>query len=772
MECLNAICATTPGEKRERTPHLKCLNTIQSKLILLLVVALVPVALLHASIYYKHFEEQRAQAIQTNLTVARAVAATFAEFVSDLSRQEQVIGSAIAVLPLSDREVYWLLEMGKLQKGLIPGLAWADVYGRIVAATDPTVVGMDLNDRRYYQEISSGKDWALSNLVASKITGRPHVIVARGIREEDGALKGVVITPLIPEQLNRILGLERIAPGCSIIFLDGNGNTVYSHSEKPQGESGWLRNLPFLKEARAGNDVATEMSGEDDKKHFVALTAVSGTGWVIAAGRPASDAISPIVSFLWYEAGIFGLVAIPSLMICLTISKKIVLPIKALREQALSFEHGESTPGIDIGGPVELQDLAQVFKSMNARIRARQEALRRSRDSLEIRVYERTQELKETLESLRKEIDERAQAEARISEGKALLQTAFNGISEPLMMLGNDMAIKIINECCHRYYGISSSQDVIGKPCYEGFRGRTSPCENCPVLSAISGEGPTTVERSGLFDPDAIEQVVTYPIREGAKGDSGAIVRICNITEKVKIQKQMIRADRLASLGQLSGGIAHEIRNPLMGISLFTDLLGDGEKFSRTREELKILDEIKDNTRKISGIIKRVLDFAKPSDTNFAELELAPLIQNTVKLWHHKMRGGSNGLKIAIEDALPYIHGDAIEIQQVVTNLIRNAFEAVPSEGKIEVDVFAGKLSCTKNRPAVIIEIRDNGPGISAEHRNSLFNPFFTTKATGTGLGLSIAHQIVARHGGMISFESTRGVGTTFRVEFPVPVRS
>jgi signal transduction histidine kinase len=248
-------------------------------------------------------------------------------------------------------------------------------------------------------------------------------------------------------------------------------------------------------------------------------------------------------------------------------------------------------------------------------------------------------------------------------------------------------------------------------------------------------------------------------------------VRVCDITEKVKIQKLMIHADRLASLGQLSGGIAHEIRNPLMGISLFVDVLWDVEKFSRTSHELKILDEIKCNP-KINGIIKRVLDFAKQSDTKFAELDPAPLIQDAVQLWKHSVLGGSNGLKISVEDGLPYIQGDAVEIQQVIANLLQNAFEAVPSEGRIDVNVFTGNSSFNKNRIAVIMEIKDSGQGIAAEHVKSIFNPFFTTKEMGTGLGLFISHQIVTRHGGMISFESTLGAGTTFRVEFPALPRS
>jgi len=124
-------------------------------------------------------------------------------------------------------------------------------------------------------------------------------------------------------------------------------------------------------------------------------------------------------------------------------------------------------------------------------------------------------------------------------------------------------------------------------------------------------------------------------------------------------------------------------------------------------------------------------------------------------------------LKLLVEDGLAEVLGDSIEIQQVLTNLIQNALEAMEQGGTLTVSAKNGVLSFDRKRRAVVLEVRDSGSGIPLEQQKSIFNPFFTTKHTGTGLGLAISHRIVTRHGGLISFESEPEVGTTFTVELP-----
>jgi signal transduction histidine kinase len=132
------------------------------------------------------------------------------------------------------------------------------------------------------------------------------------------------------------------------------------------------------------------------------------------------------------------------------------------------------------------------------------------------------------------------------------------------------------------------------------------------------------------------------------------------------------------------------------------------------------------------------------------------------------MRNAEIKLELSLDEDLPTIFGDVIGIQQVVNNLVQNGVEALDGGGSLQISTQNGMSSFYENRPVVIMSVEDNGPGIAQDLEEKIFNPFFTTKSTGTGLGLSISHQIIERHGGVISCTSNQGQGTTFTVELPV----
>ena len=368
-----------------------------------------------------------------------------------------------------------------------------------------------------------------------------------------------------------------------------------------------------------------------------------------------------------------------------------------------------------------------------------------------------------------RDITKRKRAEEKVNQAKILLQSVFDGISEPLMMVEKDLRVKVLNQAALRYFRVNSTDKAIGRTCYELTDGRCQQCDQCALNLAISKDKTVDFERRGLFDPDRIEHVTVYPLDEADGGIAGAIIHIGDLTETRKLEQHMTRVDRLSSLGQLSAGIAHEIRNPLAGINLFVDVLTDEEKFQRTGQELEILGEIKSNIKKIDGIIKRVLDFSRQSVSPTREkMDVNLLIDDTVKLWRSAMTKTGIVLKLFTAKDLPELRGDAIEFQQVLNNLLQNAVDAMSQGGTLSIGACKGLFSLDKNRQAVIISIEDTGPGIPVEHRGSIFNPFYTTKPGGTGLGLAICHRIVSRHGGTIFYESTTNVGTTFQIEFPI----
>jgi PAS domain S-box-containing protein len=369
---------------------------------------------------------------------------------------------------------------------------------------------------------------------------------------------------------------------------------------------------------------------------------------------------------------------------------------------------------------------------------------------------------------INRDITKRKEAEANIVRAKVLLQAVFDGISDPLLLIDKYATVAMLNEAARKYFKVTGSEEAVGRRCYDLAFGKGSPCDRCGVIPAmIEGKKSTFEREEGLFDPERIEQVTVYPLEEAVSGIPGAIVRIGDITESRNIEKHLMQVDRLSSLGLVAGGIAHEIRNPLQGVSLFIDVLSDEEKFHRTTQELDILEEMKISIKKIDGIIRRVLHFSKQSVTISQKLEVGTLIEEGLRLWRTKLMESGIRIRFSVAENHPEVLGDPVEIQQVLTNLVQNALEAMENDGVLDIIVENGTLSFDKIRPAVIVKVGDSGPGIRLDLQKNVFKPFFTTKHTGTGLGLAISHRIISRHGGLLSFSSSPGVGTTFTIELP-----
>lgn len=227
-----------------------------------------------------------------------------------------------------------------------------------------------------------------------------------------------------------------------------------------------------------------------------------------------------------------------------------------------------------------------------------------------------------------------------------------------------------------------------------------------------------------------------------------------------KTEAQLIRSEKLAALGQLASGIAHEIRNPLTSINILIHSLTENFPSEDShREDLKVIEEEID---RINVILDRFLRFAKPAAPLFERTEVASIFEETLQLIRPRMEKQ----RIHVEksfDALPAILMDREQIKQVALNLLLNAVQAMPGGGTLIV-----RGQNFQDGQWVKISIQDSGIGIPGEDMHKLFDPFFSTREGGIGLGLSIAHRIIDQHHGKIEVESAPGKGTLFTIWFPV----
>lgn len=266
-----------------------------------------------------------------------------------------------------------------------------------------------------------------------------------------------------------------------------------------------------------------------------------------------------------------------------------------------------------------------------------------------------------------------------------------------------------------------------------------------------------------------------------------------SMDELKSAQVQLVQQEKLASLGQLTAGIAHEIKNPLNFVNNFSELsmelidevfeeLGQLEKNTTTELITEILNDVKTNLQKVhehgtraDGIVKSMLMHSRGSSGKMVPTEFNSLIKETVNLTFHSMRANKNPINVVIDFDFDENLGEVSliteDFSRVVVNLCSNAFDAMRDKIQHSEDYKPALKVSTKYRDQIaILNIQDNGPGIPDEIKDKILQPFFTTKkgTEGTGLGLSISHDIVKAHGGKLTMDTTRWEGTTFIIQIPI----
>jgi C4-dicarboxylate-specific signal transduction histidine kinase len=433
-----------------------------------------------------------------------------------------------------------------------------------------------------------------------------------------------------------------------------------------------------------------------------------------------------------------------------------------------------------------IQKANQDLNNTVADLKQTEEALQKARKNLEKKVAARTQELAGANEKLKEEISERKHAEHQLQQNMIMLQAVFDGISDNLILVNQDMGIKLINKAASKYYGIQSSQDAVGKYCYQ-MAGRPGLCDECTIPTAILQKQSVSIERKGLMNPNRLEQVEVYPLVEKEFNTEDAIIRISDITEKKLFEDRIRQSEKMASIGILVSATAHEINNPNNFISfnipilkeyleelipIIDEFVSDDHRrefcqmpYDDFRKDLfKILDNIEHGSERISAFVANLKEFTY-SDKNRIDkwIDLSAVIQKAIDLCEKKVLKNVRTLSVEIPQNFPHILCDPYALQHILINLLINAAQAANKEDAwIKLSVSKGQTQSDH----IIIEVSDNGCGMDEKTKQHLFDPFFTTKSIGegTGLGLYVCYTLIGELGGRIDVDSEPGKGSTFKV--------
>ncbi len=443
-----------------------------------------------------------------------------------------------------------------------------------------------------------------------------------------------------------------------------------------------------------------------------------------------------LYAFLGWYAGVVAIVLVVSLcfafLMLSKLQKTITKPILLLSEATRKVSDGNFSIRVRIESEDELGDLAGAFNKM--------------------------------IEDLHK-----------TTVTKDYVNNIIRSMTDTLVVVNPDSTVEMVNPSILKLLGYREDE-LLNKP----FN-KIMVCDEGGMVD-ISGEyehSLKNVEKSYLAKSGKrIPVLFSSAIMRNDKGEILGIVYVAqDITEQKKLEEErqkmqmkMIATSKLASLGEIATGIAHEINQPLTYIGSFIQRLQINiQENTVDRKELK--EELKTSytqVNRIVNIIDHLRTFGRRDNVEMQEISIETVFQNTLLLLGERVRMRNIKMVQNIEQNLPTIFGNLIQLEQVFINLFQNAIDAFTKQSK-EAEIYVN-MKQSENRESVIIKVRDNGIGMEDEVRNKIFEPFFTTKEVGkgTGLGLSIVYGIIQEHNGTITCDSKIEKGTTFTIELPI----
>jgi signal transduction histidine kinase len=354
--------------------------------------------------------------------------------------------------------------------------------------------------------------------------------------------------------------------------------------------------------------------------------------------------------------------------------------------------------------------------------------------------------------------------------GDPFFRHIVSSLRNGVIAFHRDGTLALMNDEAYRIFALVRRPGDIGRPFPDVLQDRPAVIR---VLSSAF-ELSHLPNRAELRLKD-LNRVIGYTLSQvkDATGVAlGAVMFFKDLTQVEQLEERERLRDRLASLGEMAAGIAHELKNPLAGIEVMAGLLR--RQVPDSVDAQSLLADIMSEAKLANSIVMQMLDFVRPVRLQLEQTDLGQVVHQAITLAESKAPRGAVVVAVDIPRDLPMIDGDYHQLCQVFTNLIANAFEALNGSGHLSI---GAAVTVVEEDPAfggpqapvslVVVDVVDDGPGIPTELTDKIFDPFFTTKPQGSGLGLAIVSKIVDAHDGRIDVSSSTA-GTRFRVTLPV----
>ncbi|MFK7929194.1 MAG: ATP-binding protein [Myxococcota bacterium] len=555
--------------------------------------------------------------------------------------------------------------------------------------------------------------------------GHAHEVVI-AVRHRDLTLCGQITFTLHQEMMSSQAGSSL---GGSAYIVDREG-VVVCHAfeeEQPHVPRGDVLSPTVGGVAQAGLPWAGVVTDSEEPK-FAAFALASELPWGVWVEVPRAPAVAPFQEGLLQGMILAILVAFVAAGAAFWLARRLASPIQAVASAAGRVAAGELGASVPTTGPTEVAALASEFNRMS-------QALVSSHAELEQRVADRTSEL----------------AQARTFSDR-LLDT----LSQRILVIDPELNVVRANQAADDAYG----QTVLGCAC-RAVHGTPEGAE-CPAAKVLrSGaavRSERTAERDGRTEILAAESV---PLLDEEGAIVGVLEVLQDVTEVQRIRVQLAQQDKMAALGTLAAGLAHEIGNPLASMSSELEMLEQMWDPSDARAALPVL---RNQVRRMSGLLRELVDFGRPASDEATVFLPEDLLNDVARLLRHDPRSRSESVAVEVRCAVDVaISTRRDRLMQVLLNLGLNALDALDGAGRVVLAADLDELGDLR------FVVEDDGPGIADEVATQVFDPFFTTKGPdrGTGLGLFVSERIAQSLGGALHLTSTTG-GARFALTLPL----
>lgn len=622
--------------------------------------------------------------------------------------------------------------------------------GEIVMSTTESNIGLKDSDYKYYLKVLESNEIPFEDIHYSRYTKQSGMTFFGSMKrtdpitlEETEFVNGIVLIRVNTNDALEALIQEwpgRGETGESVLVRRNEDQLVFLNNTRHLDNTALRMSIPvkslvtesfMLDDMEEGIIEAVDYRGIDV---LLAFRYIPQLKWGLIVKQDTAEAFKPITE-LKNQVITLAIVSVFVIVIIVFIlAHGITQPILQLVQGANAIGKGILGHRISIKSKDEVGVLASEFNRMA-------EKLEESYAGLEQKIRERTAQLRESEEKYRESI---------------------NLANDAIFTLDADLAqIVDSNKKAEELSGYSKyelSKKKIWEIVPEYDREKTKQ-----LWMMINKTGSGMLDNidcqhiDGRLTPTSISASVIE------HGNKKTIQWICrDITERKKMELQLIQAERLAAVGELAAGVAHEVNNPLGGLQNFVKMMK--KEPGDIPQNIEFLNLMSEGLKRIEVIIKQLMAFSRPYAIHMTNYNLNEIVESSLRFVEHRIKEQDIHLKKDLLPNLPEIYGDADNISQVIINIIVNALDSMSSSGRLVIKTGY----CDHQPTSIQVTIIDSGTGIRDEIISKIFNPFFTTKEMGSGLGLAISKRIVDDHNGNILVKSKVGEGTTFYVCLPV----